>query len=68
MTHYTVSRDHYNQEFDIDLYPGEVLEDGDLDADLMADLTAHGILVAEGVESAPEDGQGEDEDDQGEDE
>ncbi len=68
MTHYTCSYDYYNKEFDIELYEGEVLQDGDLEPDLMADLKAHGILVVEGVEIAPEDDQGEDEDDQGEDE
>ena len=66
MLEYTATRDHYISEFDIDLFEGDVLVDGDLEPDLMANLTAAGVLVAEGgaavepavepeVEDVPED-------------
>ncbi len=47
---YSVEQGYYNAEFDFYLYPGDVLVDGDLESDLMANLQVAGVLVAEGAE------------------
>ena len=47
---YTVDQEYYNAEFDFYLYPGDVLVDGDLEPDLMANLQVAGVLVADGAE------------------
>lgn len=50
---YKVTREYHNQEFDFDLYPGDVLYNGSLEPDLMAQLLSDGVLVADGVEFDP---------------
>ena len=54
---YTATQDYYNSEFDFDLFEGDVPFYGDIEPDLMANLTAKGVLVADGgaaVEPASE--------------
>lgn len=54
---YTITRDYYVAEFDIELFEGDVLYDGDLEPDLMANLQVYGVLVSDAapvVETDPE--------------
>jgi len=44
MAKYIVARDHIVQEFGVDLREGDLLEDGDLEPDLMAQLQAAGVI------------------------
>jgi hypothetical protein len=46
---YEVTREYHNHEFGFWLYPGDILDDGSLEPDLMAQLLSDGVL-AEGVE------------------
>jgi len=43
---YVVKQDYYNDEFDFELYEGEFVCDGDIEPDLMANLTASGVVEA----------------------
>lgn len=43
---YEVTRDHYVSEFELSLAAGEVVYDGQLDPDLIAQLAASGVLAA----------------------
>jgi hypothetical protein len=45
MMEYVVAvEEYYNQEFDFWLYKGEVIYDGDLEPDLIAELCATGVI------------------------
>ena len=50
---YEVVQDYYSAEFDFVLYPGDVLLDGDIEPDLMAQLAASGVIEAVGADDAP---------------
>lgn len=45
MANYTVVRDFYVAEFDVQLQPGQAFADGDAEPDLVAQLLAHGVIV-----------------------
>jgi hypothetical protein len=47
MMQYTIAQDHYVPEFDIQMYVGGVVYDGDLEPDLIAQLVSQGVLVSE---------------------
>lgn len=44
---YTIAQDFYVQEFDIELYVGGVVSDGDLEPDVIAQLVSQGVLVSD---------------------
>lgn len=48
MTDYTVQTEYVSAEFGWAVYPGDVLVDGDIEPDLMAQLVASGVVVPEG--------------------
>ena len=46
---YTIQRDYYVAEFNYELYEGDVLYDGDLEPDLIANLLVYGVIVSDAV-------------------
>ena len=45
---YTIEQDYYVQEFDIQLYAGGTVQDGDLEPDVVAQLVSQSVLLPEG--------------------
>lgn len=43
---YTIAHDFYVPEFDVELFEGGVVWDGDLEPDLIAQLVSQGTLTA----------------------